>query len=142
MRLWSVAPQYLDATGLVALWREALLAQKVLLGQTRGYRFHPQLNRFRACDDPVAAIGCYLLAIAKEAENRGYRFDASKIISAGPCRKLRLQQGQLEHEWRHLLDKLKIRAPDMYDRHRLLILPGTHPMFEIVPGGIEEWERV
>jgi len=30
MRLWSLHPRYLDAKGLVALWREGLLAQKVL----------------------------------------------------------------------------------------------------------------
>ena len=41
MRLWTLHPQYLDPRGLVALWREALLAQKVLLGRTRGYRAHP-----------------------------------------------------------------------------------------------------
>jgi hypothetical protein len=36
MRLWTLHPKYLDARGLVALWREALLAQKVLRGATRG----------------------------------------------------------------------------------------------------------
>jgi hypothetical protein len=43
MRLWSLHPQYLDPQGLVALWREALLAQAVLRGKTRGYKHHPQL---------------------------------------------------------------------------------------------------
>jgi hypothetical protein len=46
MRLWSVHPRYLDRQGLTAAWREALLAQKVLTGTTRGYRNHPQLVRF------------------------------------------------------------------------------------------------
>ena len=46
MRLWSVHPRYLDTAGLTACWREALLAQKVLTGATRGYRRHPQLERF------------------------------------------------------------------------------------------------
>lgn len=32
MRLWSLHPSYLDAVGLVALWREGLLARKVLQG--------------------------------------------------------------------------------------------------------------
>ena len=36
MRLWSLHPRYLDAKGLVALWREGLLAQAVLKGQTKG----------------------------------------------------------------------------------------------------------
>jgi len=30
MRLWTIHPKYLDRQGLLALWREALLAQKVL----------------------------------------------------------------------------------------------------------------
>jgi hypothetical protein len=33
MRLWSLHPEYLDANGLVALWREALLAQAFLQGK-------------------------------------------------------------------------------------------------------------
>lgn len=56
MRLWSLPPSLLDAKGLVALWREALLAQKVLQGETRGYRNHPQLARFKQQDDPAAAL--------------------------------------------------------------------------------------
>jgi hypothetical protein len=39
MQLWTLHPKHLDVRGLVALWREALLAQKILCGATRGYRF-------------------------------------------------------------------------------------------------------
>ena len=46
MRLWSLHPKYLDIKGLVACWREGLLARKVLLDQTKGYKNHPQLIRF------------------------------------------------------------------------------------------------
>lgn len=46
MRLWTLHPEYLDRQGLVALWREAPLAKAVLEGKTRGYRRHPQLERF------------------------------------------------------------------------------------------------
>ena len=48
MRLWSLHPCLLDRQALVAGWREALLAQKVLEGLTRGYTRHPQLERLRA----------------------------------------------------------------------------------------------
>jgi hypothetical protein len=44
MRLWSLHPCHLDAKGLVALWREGLLAQKVQACETNGYRNHPQLE--------------------------------------------------------------------------------------------------
>lgn len=43
MRLWTLHPKYLDPKGLVALWRETLLAQRVLAGRTRGYRFDESL---------------------------------------------------------------------------------------------------
>lgn len=38
MRLWVSHPKYLDCKGLVALWRESLLARKVLKGKTKGWR--------------------------------------------------------------------------------------------------------
>ncbi|MFN3505685.1 MAG: pyrimidine dimer DNA glycosylase/endonuclease V, partial [Caldimicrobium sp.] len=60
MRLWSIHPMYLDARGLVALWREALLARKVLIGETSGYRNHPQLVRFKRSASPLDAINRYL----------------------------------------------------------------------------------
>ena len=70
MRLWSLHPKLLDRMGLLALWREGLLAQKVLLGQTAGYRFHPQLKRFQANKNPVGAISTYLWGVVDEARER------------------------------------------------------------------------
>lgn len=142
MRLWSIDPGYLDPTGLVALWREGLLAQKVLLGQTRGYRAHPQLARFRAQPDPVLAIGCYLSAVVAEASRRGYRFDASKVVQSGVLSPVPVRQGQLDYEWEHLLRKLAARSPAVFDTHKDIARPRPHPLFTVVPGGIEEWERV
>ena len=142
MRLWSLHPRYLDARGLTALWREGLLAQKVLLGRTKGYTAHPQLARFRACADPVLAIGCYLREVLKEAEQRGYRFDGSKIIKTGKCRKLQVQRGQIAFEWEHLLGKLRTRDPERYGKNKTLTRPQPHPLFAIVPGGVENWERI
>jgi hypothetical protein len=34
MRLWSLHPKHLDRQGLLAVWREGLLAQEVLRGET------------------------------------------------------------------------------------------------------------
>lgn len=141
MRLWSLHPSLLDAQGLVALWREGLLAQKVLLGQTKGYRFHPQLDRFRSTKNPVAAIGAYLRAVADEAEARGYRFDASKI--AKPRRRIAsipVTRGQLEFERQHLQRKLRARDPS---RLRLLQSAALqpHPLLRVIPGAIEPWEK-
>jgi hypothetical protein len=142
MRIWSLHPSYLDAKGLVALWRETLLAQKVLLGETVGYRNHPQLIRFKDCGNPVGAIATYLRVVAEEASSRGYRFDMSKI-----CRKrfrgsVQVTSGQVQYELAHLLRKLKLR-----DKQRYLACAGqtsiaVHPLFAVTDGDVEPWEAI
>jgi hypothetical protein len=133
--------RHLDGKGLVALWREGLLARAVLRGRTRGYRYHPQLERFRRCADPVAAIDAYLRHVLVEARRRGYRFDGSKIRAAPLLPKRRLHAEQLALEWRHLLAKLRARDPARWRRQRRES-PVCHPSFQVVPGGVERWERV
>ena len=141
MRIWSLHPRYLDSKGLVALWREALLAQAVLLGRTRGYTRHPQLDRFHAAPSPVGFLGTYLRAILEEAATRGYRFDAVKITTIADGARLAVTIGQMEIERRHLLSKLAARDPE---RMQQLIAPRNllpHPLFDVVPGDVEPWER-
>ena len=141
MRLWSLHPRYLDPQGLVALWREALLARAVLRGQTKGYRHHPQLDRFRAHASPRSAISTYLRAVHAEARVRGYAFDAGKI-GAGRCsERIAVTQGQIVHEWDHLLRKLSKRSPSVYRRWRSVRSPDCHPLMRRYAGGIAEWER-
>lgn len=141
MRLWSLHPQYLDPQGLVALWREALLAQKVLQGETRGYRSHPQLSRFSAQAEPIVAIGNYLQEVHAEAMRRGYAFDASKIAEHRQYQPIPVTSKQLEYEWSHLLTKLSVRNPALYAQWRGVSSPASHPMFRVVEGDIETWER-
>ncbi|HET7125827.1 MAG TPA: pyrimidine dimer DNA glycosylase/endonuclease V [Lysobacter sp.] len=142
MRLWSLHPRYLDPQGLVALWREALLARKVLRGETRGYRQHPQLQRFRAARDPLAAIDAYLAAVHAEAVARGYAFDASKFDAKACAPAIAVARGQLEHEWQHLMRKLEVRNPESHARWRDLQRPRAHPSFRAVAGPVADWERV
>ena len=141
MRLWTVHPRYLDSVGLVALWREGLLAQAVLRGLTRGYRNHPQLIRFRNHPDPQAAIGAYLEAVHEESLGWGYRFDSARIVSTERCDPLVETSGQLLLEWRHLLAKLAVR--DTARREALLAVeqPDSHPLFRIVDGPVRDWEK-
>lgn len=142
MRLWSIHPRYLDAKGLVALWREALLARKVLAGETRGYRNHPQLERFRRAASPLDAINEYLEAVYLEAEARGYKFDRSKLGAYSGHTTITVTTGQLEYETLHLLEKLKRRDPERYDRLKGVKILDPHPMFLVVEGGVEPWEVV
>ena len=141
MRIWSLHPKYLDARGLVALWREALLAQAVLRGKTKGYRHHPQLLRFRAQASPVGCIGAYLRSVHEEAASRGYRFAAERIAPARAHGRLTVTRDQLEFEWRHLLEKLSIRDPERLTELRKIKRPRPHPSFRVVRGGLAPWER-
>ncbi len=142
MRLWTVHPRYLDAKGLVAAWREALLAQKVLSGGTSGYQHHPQLLRFRQQTKPNEAIGAFLTAIADEATLRGYRFDASKILLPRFNGQIEETNGQLLYEWEHLKRKLKVRATDFYEKYADIAIPEPHPLFRIIEGEIRVWEKL
>lgn len=141
MRLWSLHPVHLDARGLVALWREGLLARAVLKGETRGYTHHPQLDRFRHARAAVTSLDCYLSRVVDEARVRSYRFDASKIRYR-KCRggHLSITDGQLAHEWQHLLRKLRARDRARFAAARALD-PSAHPCFDVVPGEIADWER-
>jgi hypothetical protein len=141
MRLWTIHPRYLDPQGLVALWREALLAKAVLRGQTRGYKHHPQLARFRAHPSPRSAINAYLAAVHTQATARGYAFDRSKV---GPVRRIApiaATSGQVAYEWKHLMRKLALRSPALHKRWRGARRADCHPLFRRVRGPVADWER-
>lgn len=144
MRLWSLHPRYLDTKGLLACWRETLLAQKVLDGKTAGYRNHPQLQRFQETADPLATVGTYLAHLALEADARGYNFNRGLILrppNGGEEARLAVTVGQVSYEREHLLAKLAVRDPQ---REAALVAedpPELHPLFEAVPGDLEPWER-
>ena len=142
MRLWTIHPRYLDARGLVALWREALLARAVLCGKTKGYRHHPQLERFREHALPRYAINAYLMTVYEEAKERGYSFDPKKIGPWRAVRRIPAAKGQVAHEWKHLMKKLARRDPARRRRWRRIRSPQCHPLFRPVSGPVASWERV
>lgn len=142
MRLWSIHPEYLDSKGLVALWREGLLAQKVLLGKTTGYTKHPQLIRFKHAASPLGAIATYLRHVAIEAEKRGYNFDLSKIIDEQTHQQLLVSDGQINYEFQLLLNKLNVREPNKYQYLKSRSAIRLHPLFKQYAGDVEEWEVV
>lgn len=168
MRIWSLHPSLLDRRALVACWRETLLAQKVLRGLTRGYTNHPQLIRFRAHPQPLEAVATYLLGLADEADARGYSFNRA-LIGAGEegasentadknnadkaenpyasVVRIPVPLGQLEYELAFLRHKVTGRDPEWEHqlRERLAargeLAACAHPLFEVIPGAIEPWEK-
>lgn len=141
MRLWSLHPSLLDTKALVAGWREALLAQAVLAGKTKGYKQHPQLDRFKATRSPLKLVGAYLTALQTEATVRGYKFDAARILQPGRLKaRIPLHRGQLAFEFDHLLRKSRQRSP-AWARQIRDAKPAPHPLFKLKAGGIEAWER-
>jgi hypothetical protein len=140
MRIWSLHPKYLDSKGLVALWRETLLARHVLEGRTRGYRQHPQLIRFSGSKSPVGNIHSYLESVYKEAVARGYAFDESKFNAVHTSSRIPVTEGQVQYEFDHLKKKLRERDPAKYREIRSVETPAVHPLFRVVKGEVEEWE--
>jgi hypothetical protein len=141
MRLWTIHPKHLDRLGLVAVWREGLLAQAVLEDKTKGYKNHPQLKRFRIHPEPLQAIAYYLHEVYLEAKARGYNFDRSKFNHDVTPSSIQISSGQLDFEVKHLLSKLEERSKKHFD---LLVESeniAPHPLFEIVPGDVEDWEK-
>lgn len=142
MRIWSIHPKYLDTKGLVALWRESLLAKKVLAGNTKGYVNHPQLERFKEMNDPIAAIDYYLSIIYEESIQRGYKFDRMKFNANVLKTEIKVTTEQINFERNHLLAKLKNRDFPKYlevSKENSMFL---HPLFSEIEGGIASWEKI
>ncbi len=142
MRIWSFHPKYLDSKGLVALWRETLLAKKVLEGNTKGYVNHPQLNRFKAAKKPIESINFYLESVWMEAKKRQYNFNESKFERIHDVDKIQLTTGQLNFEIEHLQKKLAIRDSKKYMENNEVVCFDIHPLFELIDGEIASWEKI
>ena len=142
MRLWSIHPKYLDRQGLIALWREGLLARKVLQGRTKGYKKHPQLDRFKCSGFPVDYIERYLYHVLKEAERRKYKFKRTKISPKRRRIRLKVSKGQISYEISHLLKKLKRRSPAQYTKLKRIKKILANPIFIVVKGSVERFERI
>ena len=142
MRIWSLHPKYLDRKGLLALWREALLAKQVLEGKTKGYKNHPQLKRFKRVGSPPDCINRYLVSVYQESVKRGYNFDSQKIKWDFKCVTMTVNSGQLNYEKAHLLNKLKNRDNERYKELIKKEEIKPHPLFKVVEGEIEAWEII
>lgn len=141
MRLWSIHPRYLDPAGLCGLWREALLAQRVVEGRTLAYRRHPQVCRLLQEDDPPGAMHAYLQGVWEEGDSRGYCLDRARITPCTSSAPMAAPQGQLEYELVLLALKLRLRNPAFLDALPRVEEVEPHPSIRPVPGGAAWWER-
>lgn len=141
MRLWSIHPRYLDPPGLGGLWREALLAQRVVEGRTAAYRSHPQARRILGQADPWGAIHDYLLGVWEEGRRRGYRYDRTRISEHSDGHSMDVPRGQIEYELALLHFKLAARNKASLSDLPTLEQALPHPSITIVEGGIAPWER-
>lgn len=142
MRIWSLHPCYLDTKGLLALWRESLLAKNVLLNNTKGYKNHPQLIRFKESENPLQSIDYYLSVVHAEAEKRNYKFSKEKFAAIKFVQKIPVTSSQVDFECTHLLNKLTVRDKLKYEellKEKEILL---HPLFYSVKGDIEPWEKI
>lgn len=140
MRMWSLHPNLLDRSRLLGAWREGLLALHVLDGRTKGYRHHPQLQRWQSTPDPLRYLGWYMLQLQQEAAKRGYNFDLDRVFRIIPensiyledlTRAVRVSRGQLRYESRHLSKKTGVEVKKYK----------AHPIFRPVPiQKPEPWE--
>lgn len=142
MRIWSLHPKYLDTKGFVTLWRETLLAKNVLEGNTIGYRNHPQLIRFKQTDNPLNFINKYLEFLFDESIIRNYHFDKSKFTSVPLSGLIPVTNNQINFEFSHLLKKLEKRDPNLFEKLKSTSEIEVVPIFRIVQGEIESWERI
>ncbi|MDO5581206.1 MAG: pyrimidine dimer DNA glycosylase/endonuclease V [Planctomycetia bacterium] len=137
MRLWTLHPKYLDRQGFLAVWREGLLAKHVLEQWTVdpekriAYGNHPQLDRFKITDDPVAAISLYLAGIFAESQRRKYSFDRNKFDIPDVKIIIPTITAEIEFERNHLLQKLIKRDPQAADRLRTDSVLQLHSLFAI-----------
>lgn len=143
MRLWSIHPKYLDWMGLGALWRESLLAREVLKGKTKGWKQHPQLNRFKTHENPLKAIEYYLLKVHEEATLRGYHYDSTKIlVKPFYVNKIPITSGQLDFELELFMNRSKKRTPSWFQKlvESNIVRPDPHPIFTVEKGNPGSWE--
>jgi hypothetical protein len=144
MRLWSIHPKYLDTKGLLGLWREGLLAQKVLEDKIERYKNHPQLIRFRNTRNPILYIGTYLYYVYLEGKRRNYNFNINKIKKYNfDIEKIPVKRGQVLYEFNHLLKKLEMRDKKSYEEIKDIKEIEVNPIFYIVnDDSIEQWEKI
>lgn len=149
MRIWSLHPKYLDAKGLVAVWRETLLAKKVLEGNTKGYKNHSQLIRFKSCaPNELLLINNYLFHVQQEAKSRGYNFDFSKLDQSIDYKNtsdvphILVTDGQINFEFEHIKNKTKIRCPEWYKKIKDVSKVELNNIFIETKGPVESWEKI
>jgi hypothetical protein len=51
-------------------------------------------------------------------------------------------RGQIKYEWDHFMAKLLKRDPQRFIALKSVRTVESHPLFKIIPGGVEAWEKL
>lgn len=160
MRLWTIHPSFLDQKGLCGLWRETLVGLKALeKGPGAPWYNHPQLARFKVYPNGLAMLAEYAEHVLDEGHKRGYNFNTALLepylelyeMNFDGC--IMVTKGQFDYEVEHFIRKLASRDEMRYQLYmekmgpRSLYQPKIevfvpNPVFRIVDGPIEVWEKV
>jgi hypothetical protein len=90
----------------------------------------------------MEAVGYYLKELYFESQIRGYNYNYSKILYPDAVvEPIFLSQGQIDYEFMILQERLKVRTPKKYEENLGVSDPLSHPLFKIVPGLPEKWEK-
>jgi hypothetical protein len=161
MRLWSFHPRYLDNIGLSRAINESISGYKALEDWQRdqkqivplhdneyppSWKNHSQLVRFKIDDGDKhlqdyidVVLSCYVDRKLKSYNSKTIRFMTAHLYH---LRQLTVTNEQLLYEWQHYLKKIQKRSPKLYEEYILINTPIAHPLFKVVSGEIESWEKV
>ena len=132
MSLCTIHPKYLDKQGLISLWREGLLAQKVLNGEVNIQLNSPLWEKLKKSQNPLRAIGAYLSFVAAEGARRGYKFSHEKILYPNfESYEIKVKPQDLIFEMTHLRNKLKMRDQHKWDEISKVSEVSPHPFIRL-----------
>jgi Pyrimidine dimer DNA glycosylase len=148
MRLWSFDPSCLDQRGLCGLWREVLVGLRAFeKGPGAPWYNHPQLTRFKQHPNGLGVLAEYAEYVLNEGHKRGYKFNARhldpylELYDVNFTGAIQVTEGQFGYEIEHFMRKLAIREPIRYTNYLNEPKFSPHPIFTIVDGDIESWEK-
>lgn len=90
----------------------------------------------------MRSINQYLTSVYKNSLERGYHFNKNKVNPNFIPTKLTVTDKQIKFEMEHLLTKMETRDPERFHKLSRKVKIDAHPLFRIIDGEIEPWEKL